>query len=134
MFIKVNETLVNSRHIIKVTMTTRADRTLDVEVIFLNHNTVNVLKASGQQATDIVMRLCPSAIEGANLRHAKRSWSFHNLVAHPVMQIMSWLGRTDLGLKIHDQSVPSPLPVSRPMSRTRIVMSDRAAQILYDDD
>lgn len=62
----------------------------------------------GQAALDFVMRNCPSAVEGRRLRFARHAWAFHNLVAHPAMQVLTWLGRRDLGLRVHDATVPRP--------------------------
>lgn len=63
----------------------------------------------GNEAFDLVMRLCPEAIEGARAKHAWQAWAIHNLIGHPLMQILSWIGLTKLGLKIHDATVPMPL-------------------------
>ena len=30
----------------------------------------------------------------------------HNLVAHPLMESMSWIGLSSLGVKIHDKTIP----------------------------
>ena len=65
--------------------------------------------ASGPPALDLVFRLAPHLLEGRRLRWAPRAWAFHNLVAHPLMQVLSWLGRRDLGLRLHDATVPRPL-------------------------
>jgi len=70
----------------------------------------------GQRALDAVMAIKPSAIEGKNLRFARHAWAFHNLVAHPVLQLLAWAGRPDLGFKLHDATVPRPLGVKRPIS------------------
>jgi hypothetical protein len=60
----------------------------------------------GQEALDLVMQIQPSALEGKRLRFARHAWTFHNLVAHPALQVLSWLGMTRLGFKIHDATVP----------------------------
>jgi len=33
-------------------------------------------------------------------------WSLHNLVAHPLSEIVHLCGYTDLGNKIHDYTIP----------------------------
>lgn len=33
-------------------------------------------------------------------------WSLHNLVAHPLSEIVHLIGYTDLGNKIHDCTIP----------------------------
>jgi hypothetical protein len=35
-----------------------------------------------------------------------RSWSMHNLVAHPASEVLYWLGLGDIGNKFHDATVP----------------------------
>lgn len=70
-------------------------------------------RASGPAAVDLVMRLSPHLLEGRRLRWAPRAWAFHNLVAHPVMQLLSWCGMRGLGLRLHDASVPRPAGLRR---------------------
>lgn len=45
-------------------------------------------------------------MEGRRFRWAKHAWAFHNLVGHPAMQILVWLGMTKLGLRVHDATAP----------------------------
>lgn len=66
-----------------------------------------------QQAIDILMELDPSAIEGERLNHARYTWSIHNLIGHPLMQICTWLRLYRLGLWIHDITVPEPITKDR---------------------
>lgn len=62
-----------------------------------------------QAAIDLAMRLGPQVLEGnPEFKFAKRAWMFHNLVAHPVMQILALFGLHKLGLKIHDATIPRP--------------------------
>lgn len=63
----------------------------------------------GPAALDLVMRLCPRALEGRRLRWARWAWAFHNLAAHPLLQILHWLGFTRFGLRVHDATIPKPL-------------------------
>ena len=35
-----------------------------------------------------------------------RSYGFHNLIGHPLMQICFWLKLSRLGNKIHDITIP----------------------------
>jgi hypothetical protein len=65
--------------------------------------------ASGVDAYDLVLRLHPSALEGRRLRWVKHAWALHNLVAHPLMQVLAWLGLPRLGIALHDRTVPRPL-------------------------
>jgi hypothetical protein len=91
--------------------TSRLERYFEVTVRLRSGEKVML---QGQRALDAVMALKPSAIEGKNLRFARHAWAFHNLVAHPVLQILAWCGRPDLGFRIHDATVPRPLGVKYP--------------------
>lgn len=68
-----------------------------------------VSEARDFDAFEILMLLHPSAIEGRRLRWAKNAWAFHNLVAHPLMQVMVWLGFKKRAIWLHDVTVPKPL-------------------------
>jgi hypothetical protein len=35
------------------------------------------------------------------------SWTLHNVVAHPLSEILYQLGYEDLGNKVHDKTVPN---------------------------
>lgn len=63
----------------------------------------------GPEAFNVVMELCPAALEGQQAQYQRHAWAIHNLIGHPLMQIFSWLHLTPLGLKIHDMTVPNPI-------------------------
>ena len=63
----------------------------------------------GPQAFNLVMELCPSALEGERAKYQRHAWAIHNLIGHPLMQIFSWLHLPRLGIKIHDVTVPNPI-------------------------
>lgn len=65
-------------------------------------------RAHDFDAFDIVMLLKPAGLEGRQLRWVKNAWAFHNLVAHPLMQLMVWLGFRKQALWLHDVTVPKP--------------------------
>jgi hypothetical protein len=50
-------------------------------------------------------------LEAALLKRAKKhgrfAFALHNLVAHPVMEVLHWFGRDDLGDKIHAWTIPA---------------------------
>jgi hypothetical protein len=74
------------------------------------YNNLNLPElVEGPQAFDLLMRLCPSALEGEGAREQRGRWAIHNFFGHPLMQLFSWLGWTKLGLKIHDATVPNPI-------------------------
>lgn len=61
------------------------------------------------EASNVVMTICPAALEGKQATYHRHAWAVHNIVGHPLMQICSWLGVPKLGLKIHDRTVPFPI-------------------------
>lgn len=63
----------------------------------------------GPEAFNVLMELCPSALEGMEAKYERHAWAVHNLIGHPLMQICAWLHMTKLGLKIHDATVPNPI-------------------------
>lgn len=62
----------------------------------------------GPDAIRFLMAYHPAALEGRRLRWVRRAWSLHNLVGHPLMQLLSFLGRTKEGLWVHDITIPRP--------------------------
>lgn len=50
----------------------------------------------------------PSALEGRRLRWVRHAWALHNLVGHPLMQVLAWVRRPHLGVWVHDKTIPSP--------------------------
>jgi hypothetical protein len=65
-------------------------------------------KVTGNAALYLVWQLAPSALEGKRLRWPKHAWAFHNIVGHPLMQVLSWCGYYKLAMKVHDRTIPKP--------------------------
>jgi hypothetical protein len=91
------------------------DQILDIDCSWLELYKIVVALRTGesvtlvdQQAFDLVMAVKPSAFEGKRFRFARHAWAFHNLVAHPVLQILAWCGLPKLGFRIHDATIPRP--------------------------
>lgn len=40
------------------------------------------------------------------MKKNKYSYTIHNLIAHPLMEILHLMGMTELGNKIHDYTLP----------------------------
>jgi hypothetical protein len=62
----------------------------------------------GARAAEALMAVFPAAWEGKRMRPLRRSWALHNLVGHPLMQVLCWLGYRDAGLRVHDATIPEP--------------------------
>lgn len=105
MFVKINDKLVNVRHIREVDCH-RLEQDVEIYVKYFYERDVDTV--CGQPAIDLLMQLNPAILEGKRLRFIRHAWALHNLLAHPALQVLSWLRLTKLGMKIHDQTVPRP--------------------------
>ena len=66
-------------------------------------------RATNLHAIELVMSIKPSAFEGKRLRWHKFMWIIHNVIGHPLMQLL-WLVRArKLAIWIHDSTVPRPV-------------------------
>lgn len=81
---------------------------VEMLIVRVHHSDVVQTTLRDQQAIDFLMELRPSALEGRRLRFARHAWAFHNLVAHPLLQVLTWVGLRGLGLLVHDSTVPRP--------------------------
>ena len=48
-----------------------------------------------------------------NILPIKYKWTIHNLIAHPLSEIVHLLGNTDIANKIHDYTIPDDQEVKR---------------------
>ena len=60
-------------------------------------------------AIELIMSVKPSVFEGRRLQWPKFVWVFHNVVAHPLMQILAILGLYRYAFILHDMTVPRPI-------------------------
>ncbi len=102
-FIKAGNTILRLADIERIDMTEIEQGRLTVF-----HKGGTQLLAQDFDAFEILMLLHPAALEGRRLRWPKHAWAFHNLVAHPLMQIMVWLGLKKQAIWLHDVTVPRP--------------------------
>lgn len=103
-FIKAGDTIVPIASVARVDIS-RIEKTGAVDITLKDGQ---VLTADDFDAFEAVMLLHPAALEGRRLRWAKNAWAFHNLVAHPLMQVMVWLGFKRAAIRLHDMTVPKP--------------------------
>lgn len=102
-FIKAGENLIQIRVIERANISAIENGV--VEIIYDGGKKV---RAEGFDALEAVMMLNPSALEGRRLRWIKNAWAMHNLVAHPLMQILIWIGLRRQAMWLHDITVPRP--------------------------
>ncbi len=76
-----------------------------VRVVYVGEHTECVY---GIEATNLIMRLCPEFMEGKRVKFIKHAWAIHNLVGHPVMQILSWFKLYKTAMHVHDKTIPAP--------------------------
>ena len=64
---------------------------------------------TGFFAVELIWALKPGAFEGKRLKWRKGAWAFHNIVGHPGMQILAFLGLYKQAMWVHDKTVPKPM-------------------------
>jgi hypothetical protein len=107
-FVKAGSSLVPLRSIESIDLSR-----IEQGIARVTYDGGKTAEAQDFDAFEIVMLLAPAAIEGRRLRWAKNAWAFHNLIAHPLMQIMVWLGFRRQALRLHDATVPRPLGIRK---------------------
>lgn len=109
MFVKLNNRMVDISRITDVTISEIKTETIFVE---LDDNTIHEI--SGFAAVELIWLLKPSALEGnRNIKWKKHTWAIHNLIAHPVMQILAWCKLYKWAIYVHDITVPKPIDIRR---------------------
>jgi len=96
-------TLVRREHVTSIDFTR-----IEEAVIVLYYNGVKE-EVSGVQALNLLMQIRPSALEGKRLKWAKNAWVVHNLVGHPLMQILALLKCYNAAMWIHEVTIPRPV-------------------------
>lgn len=71
----------------------------------------SVIEAFDIDALELAYSLKPSVVEGMRFKHAKLSWVIHNMIGHPVMQLLALFGCYRAAFWVHDVTVPK---VKRP--------------------
>lgn len=107
MFVHFNGNIVNS----KIINSINCEDYVESGVVYVYFDGQPFEAVKGAEATNLIMALCPSVLEGEEAKYARHAWAVHNLIGHPLMQIFSWLHLTSLGIKIHDATVPKPMPI-----------------------
>lgn len=75
-------------------------------VVVKTHN--GTYHAYGFDAIEVVLAVKPSAVEGRrNVRFKKGAWAFHNIIGHPLMQILVWIGFKKAAIRVHDITTPT---------------------------
>lgn len=77
-------------------------------IIHLKDGTTQITN-NGLQTIDILMALKPSALESKRLQWPRFAWAIHNLIGHPLMQVLAFFKQYDLAMRVHDITIPRPL-------------------------
>jgi hypothetical protein len=102
-FIKIGSTIYNLDTVASIDASDIEH--LRLTLIFLSGKMVVV---EGLEAIEVIMTVKPSFFEGKRLKFPKRMWIMHNLVAHPLMQVLSLVGLRRQGLWLHEITIPRP--------------------------
>jgi hypothetical protein len=83
---------------------------LEAQMIVVKLEDDSLKEVYGRNALELVWQLKPSSLEGKNyIKWHRHHWAIHNLIAHPLMQILAWLRLYDLAIFVHDITVPAPI-------------------------
>lgn len=107
MFVHYNDRVVNTDKIDHID----AYGLVQFGSVYVYYRDGGMESVNGPEAFNLVIRLCPPALEGKRAKYVRHAWAIHNLIGHPLMQIFSWLGFPRLGIKIHD--ITTPLPITK---------------------
>ncbi len=69
----------------------------------------SVVEATDIDAIELALLLKPSVLESRRLRWPKFAWFVHNMVGHPLMQLLALFGAYCWAFWVHDATVPRPL-------------------------
>ena len=105
-FVKLNnQTLVPISDIVKVDISDLVSETIIVHL--KDGSNEHVI---GFFALELIWMLKPSLLEGnLTVKWNKHMWAIHNIIAHPLMQILSWFRLYEQAIWIHDITVPKPI-------------------------
>lgn len=104
-FLLVGNSIVNADHIQFVDI--GAIEHLELHVFLVGNE--DPIKVTGIQAIEVLMTLKPSALENRRLKWARNIWALHNLVGHPLMQVLAFFRQYKWAMWVHDVTVPRPL-------------------------
>jgi len=101
-FIKTEEGFINVDSISMVD----ASNIEDLRITIHHENGISELKDI--MAIDACMILKPSVLESRRLKWLRHAWWKHNLIGHPMMQILAFFGKYTAAMRMHDDTVPRP--------------------------
>lgn len=99
-----------SGRLIPVSLITEMDvSSLDKKLLVVHTATDKFNVTDPREQLEILWKLHPQSLEGQHfVRWHRHAWSIHNIIGHPLMQILSWFGYYELAIRVHDKTVPKP--------------------------
>lgn len=99
-------------------MTVQYDRLLTdglIDVTFIDWQTGGRLSdtISGYGGEELIQMLRPTALEGKRYEWRKHAWAIHNIIGHPVMQLLAWMRLYKAAMWVHDVTAPRTINVTR---------------------
>lgn len=100
MFVSYNKKIVNSNIIAHISY----DKGV-AKVFYINKQKSETV--TGEEATNLINVLYPELLHDSDIEPNGPAWILHNIIGHPVMQILTLLRLPKLANKIHDLTIPS---------------------------
>lgn len=97
---------------------------LEMLVINVYLNDGSIFQAQNIEAVELMMQLKPSVVEGHRLSYGKLDWFLHNMLGHPIMQLLSLVRLYKLAFWVHDATVPRPKGIKN-ASKSYVNISDQ---------
>lgn len=79
---------------------------LNVEVTL---KTGPVFMATNIDALELAMLTKPSVLESRRLRWPRWAWAVHNVIGHPILQVLATIKLYKWAFWVHDATVPRPI-------------------------
>ena len=100
--------LKTGRDLLPVEKILRADYSNIMDLRLKVFTTEGAFEIEGIDALEGAMLLNPACLEGKRLRWKRHVWAFHNLVGHPLMQVLAFAKLYKWAFWVHDKTVPKP--------------------------
>lgn len=101
--LKAGNSLIPFEHVLEVNI-----EDIEHEIVRIATKGGVIYTAEGFDAIEAVMAIKPSALEGRRLRWRKNAWIIHNVIGHPLMQLLALLGFKRRAIWLHDVTTPRP--------------------------
>ncbi len=85
------------------------------------------LMLSDIDAIEFALATKPSVLESRRLRWPRFAWAVHNLVGHPLMQLLAFVKAYRLAFLVHDGTVPRPVGRREPRQPSSAATSGKDA-------